>query len=101
MMNVYDWLADNKLPVIIKKSIKVIPTVTTDSQGIVNIMLTNASFDKTGNFDLVVRGKGNFVMIGADGETIPLRQTEKEQETVIYIKNIDGWNYVVVTNKFG
>jgi len=98
MMNVYDWLADNKLPVIIKKSIKVIPTVTTDSQGTVNIMLTNASFDKTGNFDLVVRGKGTFVMIGADGEPIPLRQTEKEQETVIHINNIDGWNYMIITN---
>jgi len=97
--NVIDWLSGNTLPVRIQKPVKVIPTVMSDDHGTMNVMLTNVSFDKTGTFDCILRGSGDWSLIDAQGALIPLTGLRTETGTVITIDNIDGWNYLLLTNR--
>ena len=46
-----DWLSDGKLPIIIKKPVKIMPAVMANDSGDMSIMLINASFDNTGSFE--------------------------------------------------
>jgi len=97
--NVIDWLSGNTLPVRIQKPVKVIPTVMSDDHGTMNVMLTNVSFDKTGTFDCILRGSGDWSLIDAQGALIPLTGLRTETGIVITIDNIDGWNYLLLTNR--
>jgi len=96
---VLDWLSGGRLPVRIDKGIKVIPDVVADRAGNMNIMLTNASLDKTGSFVCVVRNDREFRILGPQGEEILPKQEVIDGECRIYIENIDAWNYLLLTNR--
>ncbi len=96
--NIIDWLTEGKLPVRIKKHVKIMPNVTTNSDGGMNVMLTNASFDGTGKFECVIRSSKKFYVINSVGEFIPTEQTYSAEETTITISNIDAWDYILLTN---
>ena len=97
--NAIDWLSNGMLPVRIKKSIKVIPTVTVDQNDGCNIMLTNVSFDATGTFECVVRSDKQFFVIGQDGKPVPVKQEIMKGESILTIDNLRGWEYILLTNK--
>ena len=99
ILNIIDWLSDNKLPVVIKKSAKIMPAVMSNSEGDMSIMLTNASFDETGSFECVIRNNKKFYIIANNGELIKAKQIQKDDETVVTIDNINGWDYILLTNK--
>ena len=94
-----DWLSGNQLPVRIKEAIKIIPTVTTDSNGSMNMMLTNASFDPSGSFTCVIRNSREFYAIGPLGQLLPVSQSHTAEETVITIENLPAWDYILLTNQ--
>ncbi len=98
MMNVFEWLSDNSLPVIIEKSIKVVPIVRGKNKEPENIMLCNAHFDATEEFVLEVRSDKEFYMISDNGELIEVEQKHENGKTYITINNIPGWNYVLLTS---
>ena len=97
--NIIDRLSGSKLPVKINKAVKIVTDVTKNDEGIINIMLTNASFDNTENFECTIRGTGQFYIIGANGELDCAEQVCSAEETIVKITNIAPWNYVIITNK--
>lgn len=99
LSNLLDRLSCGRLPVRIKKSIKVMPAVTSDDNGGMNIMLTNASFDGTGAFVCTVRSDKQFSIIGESGELLPVEQRITGDESEIILDNIPAWSYVLLTNK--
>lgn len=99
LLNLFDWLSKEKLPIIIKKPVKVMPSVMKDENGGMNIMLTNASFDATGEFECIIRGEGEFHLLDNNGLPQPLPQTNENDETKITIDNISPWGYILITNK--
>ena len=62
-------------------------------------MLTNASFDATGSFELTVRRGGKFRLLSDSGELIPMKQTSSDGETKVTIDGIAPWSYIIVTNR--
>ncbi len=99
--NLIDWLSYDKLPVRIKKAVKIMPSVTTDNNGGMNIMLTNASFDESGSFDCIVRSNKIFRAISPSGELLPIQQKQVGSETEITIDNLSAWSYILLTNNDG
>ncbi len=99
LCNLLDWLSNEKLNVRIKKPIKIMPAVTSNPQGVVNIMLTNASFDASGEFECVVRSNSEFFIIADNGQLLPVCHKNNGEETVIKIENIPPWDYILLTNK--
>lgn len=99
LLNVLDWVSHNKLPIMTDKAVKVMPTVTTDKNGGMNIMLVNASFDATGVIRCTVRNDKDFYIISEDGTPVKPNQTHNPGETVVMIDNIPAWGYLVMTNK--
>jgi hypothetical protein len=97
--NLIDWLSYDKLPVRIKNAVKIMPSVTTDNNGGMNIMLTNASFDETGSFDCIVRSNKVFRVISPSGELLPIQQKQVGSKTEVTIDNILPWSYILLTNK--
>lgn len=97
--NLIDWLSCNKLPVRIKKAVKIMPSVTTDNSGGMNIMLTNASFDESGSFDCIVRSDKKFRAISQSGELLSIQQKHVGSETELTIDNLSAWSYILLTNK--
>ncbi|MBE6591899.1 MAG: hypothetical protein E7646_07640 [Ruminococcaceae bacterium] len=96
---VLDWLSGAKLPVRIDESLRVVPVVTANAEGGMTLMLTNASFDKTGSFVCKVRGEGEFCLIDRDGNLTPVECSCENGVSSISIGNIDAWNYVLLTNR--
>lgn len=96
--NILDWISGEKLPVRIKETIKIMPIVKNDKDGNMTVMLTNASFDKTGSFECEIRNDKKFYLIGKNGKLKALKQTKKGSSTVVKIRNIDAWDYVLLTN---
>lgn len=99
IVNVLEWLSGNKLQVMFDENIQLVPTITVDGKGGMNIMLINSSLDETGDFELIVRDDKEYKLIGDNGERLPVEQTSKDNERILKLKNIKGWGYVVVTNK--
>lgn len=97
--NALDWLCDGKLPVRIKKSKKVVPTVTTNGAGGMNIMLTNISFDRTGELECTVRSTKPFYAIDQKGAKIPVKQQVCNGKSIITLENLGGWEYVLLSNR--
>ena len=62
-------------------------------------MLTNTSFDKTGTFECVVKNTKEFFIIDQNGDFQSVKQVQSNTESKIIIDNIDGWNYILLTNK--
>lgn len=98
LTNIFEWLSDNKLPIKIDAELKIIPKVTTDKNGNMNIMLSNASFDKTGAFECEIRGEGPFSILGDDGKYASAKQTSSGGVTRVLIDNLDAWDYILLTN---
>ena len=99
LLNVLDRVSFNKLPVMIDKAVKVMPSVMSDKNGGMNIMLVNASFDATGVIKCTIRNDKEFYLIAENGELIKAKQTHNGGETVVSLDNIPAWGYVVMTNK--
>ena len=99
LLNLFDWLSKEKLPIIIKKPVKVMPSVMKDENGGMNIMLTNASFDATGEFECIIRGEGEFHILDNNGLPQHLPHTKENGETKIPVDNISPWGYILITNK--
>lgn len=96
--NVLDWISKETLPLRIKETIKIMPTVKSDKDGNMTIMLVNASFDKTGEFECEIRSDKEFFLIGKNGENISLKQRKKDGRSVVTLPDINGWDYVLLTN---
>lgn len=99
LMNIFAWLTGDKLPVSYDKSFKVVPTVTTDKDGGMNIMLVNATFDPTEEMDFVIDSDKKFSIISADGSLVPAKCDVENGKCRVNIENIPGWGYVLLTNK--
>ncbi|MBE6650711.1 MAG: hypothetical protein E7613_05300 [Ruminococcaceae bacterium] len=96
LINVFQWLSGNKLPIVIKKSIKVVPIVR-GKNGIPEcIMLCNAHFDATGSFDVEIKCEENFSFVSRDGKLVPAVQEVKNGVTYITIDNIERWDYILL-----
>ncbi len=97
LTNLFDYLSGGKLPIKIDAEIKVIPKVTTDKNGNMNIMLSNASFDKTGSFKCEIRSEKAFYVLGDDGKYTLAKQTCSDGVTRVLIDNLDAWDYILLT----
>lgn len=95
---VIDWISRDKLPLKTPTTLKLMPIVRGDKNGNMTIMLTNASFDETGSFELEIRAGGQFYELLPNGTLHPLKQTESNGITTIILDNINGWGHAVVTN---
>lgn len=96
LMNVLDWLTDNTLPVIIKKPIKVVPTVCGREGDVASVMLLNASLDATGTFEVEIRSGKEFYMLTESGEVEHVAQKHDGSRTFIQIDNIGAWQYILL-----
>jgi len=97
--NVLDWISKKKLPVRIEnETIKVMPTVRSDSQGNMTVMLTNASMDATGSFTCELRSDREVYAIGRDGELTLMKQKRQGESVVVTIDNLERWEYILLTN---
>ncbi len=96
--NALDWLSGGKMPVRILDEKKVIPVVNSSDDGCMNIMLTNVHFDATGELSCLVRSTKAFTAIGPKGEKLPVKQQIMDGESTITIDNMNGWDYILLTN---
>ena len=98
LLNVIDELSKNMLPIKVNSNVKIIPNITTDKCGGMNVMLTNASLDESGAVSCMVRSCRPFYFINEQGEYIPAVQGKAGNDTVINVDNIGAWKYVLLTN---
>lgn len=96
--SVLEWLSGG-MPVRFDRHIKVVPTVTTDNNGAVNVMINNASLDPTGVFTCTVKANGPFYRVEQDGSLTAVACRTENGETHITVDNLDAWRYVVLTNR--
>ncbi len=99
LINVLNWLSDGKLPIKVNKAAKVIPIVTSNGDGVLNIMLSNASFDATGEFEIEISCADTFSLITDDGTLAGAKQRTENGKTVLTLENIEAWGYVLLTNQ--
>ncbi|MFA7637385.1 MAG: hypothetical protein WCX81_06450, partial [Monoglobales bacterium] len=78
--------------------VKIMPSVTSNSGGDMNIMLTNASFDDSGKLKCIIRSDKAFYILTQEGEFVPSRQEKTDKGTVVTIENIKPWDYILLTN---
>jgi hypothetical protein len=95
MTNAFERISANRLPVVIEKSVKVVPTVSAN-QSNVSIMLTNAHFDPTGEFEIRIRKGRDFKILTDAGELLPIEQQTENGETVLTVKSIGAWQYLLL-----
>lgn len=98
LTNVLDWISCGKLPVKTPETVKLIPTVRADAQGNMTVMLTNASLDHTGKFEVEVRSDKELFLIGQDGQLKPVAQRKEGGSIFVTVGNIDRWDYILLTN---
>lgn len=98
LIRISDWLSYDRLPLIIEKSIKVVPFVKQSEDGSRWFaMLLNASFDETGTFTAKLRysaDKGTLFELLADGSSIPVPVSDYTRavgEVILSIDNIGSW----------
>ncbi len=101
LMHVFRWLSNNTMPVVIEKSIKVVPLVRGKNNEPQNILLCNAHFDPTEEFEVEVRSDKEFYIISQSGEYISVPQRHVNGKTYITIENIPGWDYILLTSVRG
>lgn len=97
--NAIDWLSGDTLPVRILDRKKIVPTVNTNRNGGMNIMLTNIHFDPTGRVQCKVRNTKPFYVIDDNGNKVPANQQVNGNESIITIENLNAWEYVLLTNQ--
>lgn len=97
--NVLSWLSDGRLPVRIEQPVKIMPTVTADAEGGMNIMLTNASFDASGAFTCIVPSNRPFYLLDQNGAFVPVVQTPDGENSILSLDGLGAWDYCLLTNK--
>ena len=95
MTNAFERISANRLPVVIEKSVKVVPTVSAN-QSNVSMMLTNAHFDPTGEFEVKIRMGRDFRILTDVGELLPIEQRRTGEETVLTVPSIGAWQYLLL-----
>jgi len=98
LTNLLDWLANDQLPLRVRSSVKVVPCVMTNDNGGMNVMLTNMSFDESGSVECRIRAEGSFSVIAPDGSLFPVDQLSVGGETLVMLRNIPAWDYILLTN---
>ena len=99
MTNVFEKMTNGRMPVVIeKRDIKVIPTITANDKN-VNLMLVNAHFDPTGEFEVKLRTGKDFKLLTDEGELVPIAQRKEGDETIITFENMGAWSYVLLIGK--
>ena len=96
--NLIDWLSGGRLPVRVITSGKVVPCMTANENGGVNLMLMNMSFDESGRVNCRIRAEGEFRVIAPDGGLFPVDQLCVGGETLVMLPSIPAWDYVLLTN---
>lgn len=99
LTNVLEKISDNSLPVRIKKCLRVSPMVASNENGDMNIMLTNASFDATGEFECEIKTDKEIFRLSENGTLLPVKQRKTEKSVIVSIENINRWDYIVLTTK--
>lgn len=95
MTNAFERISANQLPIVIEKSIKVVPTVSAN-QSNVSIMLTNAHFDPTGAFEIRIRKGRDFKILSDTGDLVPIDQQRVGDETFLTLESIGAWQYRIL-----
>ena len=99
MMNIFRWLSGNQLPVVIEKSIKVVPYARGKNGIVENVMLCNAHFDPTEEFEVEIISDKDFYFIEKDGSLTLAKQHHENGRTFVMVDNIERWDYVLLTTK--
>ena len=99
LISIFQWLSDDSIPVVIKKSIKVVPFVRGKDGNINVIMLCNAHFDATETFDVEIKSNSDFFFVGKDGKLLPADQRHENGTTYLTVKNIERWDYVLLVSR--
>ena len=98
MINIFRWLSEDTLPVVIEKSIKVVPYARGKNGMVENVMLCNAHFDPTEKFEVEIISDKDFCFIEKDGSLIPAKQRHENGRTFVTVDNIERWDYVLLTS---
>ncbi len=101
MMNIFSWLSGNTLPVVIEKSIKVVPYAKGKNGEVQTVMLCNAHFDPTEEFEVEIISDKDFCIINKDGSLTLMPQRHENGRTFVKINNIERWDYVLITSNWG
>lgn len=99
LINVFEWLSNGTLPVVIKKAVKVIPVTASDGNGGLNIMLTNASYDATGEIEIEINTDKEIALIDENGNALSVNQRKDSGNVFVTVDNLNPWSYVLLTNK--
>ncbi len=99
LINVFDYLADGKMPVRTDNGIKVAPIVRENDNHDMMILLANMWFDDTGEFECRINTERPLYVINNDGSKTPVKQETDNGCSIIRVKNISPWKYMVITNK--
>ena len=94
--NVFNYLSDGKLPQIRNNTTKIMPSVASDDEGNMTVMLVNASFDNSGYFELCIKSDKMFFVIDEKGRKVSVKQEKSDDKTIISIDNISPWGYVLI-----
>ena len=97
LIGIFDYLSRDRMPIEIDKDIKVIPTVSSNGMGDLNIMLTNASLDSTGDLICTVNTEKPLYLINDDGTLTMLDSDVENGRSKIKISNIKPWDYTLIT----
>ena len=98
MMNIFRWLSDDTLPVVIEKSIKIVPYARGKNGEVQTVMLCNAHFDPTEEFEVEIISDKDFYFINKDGSLAFAPQRHENGRAFVTIKNIERWDYVLLTS---
>jgi hypothetical protein len=98
MIAAADWLARGALPIRIDQCVKVVPFVKKDpATGRMLIMLTNASLDPTGIFDVRIRtAPGTRIYrLEKTGAAVPLTARDGEGERILPV-SLNPWEFIIL-----
>ena len=99
LLGIFNYLSRGRMPISVDKDMKIVPTVSCDGEGNMNVMLINATFDPSGSFECTLNTDREVFAIGKDGNYSKVTSAGKNGKTVISIDNISAWGYVLLTTK--
>jgi hypothetical protein len=86
---------------VIEKSIKVVPYAKGKNGEVQTVMLCNAHFDPTEEFEVEIISDKDFYIIKKDGSLTLAPQRHENGRTFVTIENIERWDYVLITSNWG
>ena len=96
---IFDYLSRGRMPITVDADVKIVPTVSTAEDGRMNIMLTNATLDKSGSFTVTVNTERELYLLSKDGSLTKIFTSKASGKSTFTVDNVDPWDYTLIIAK--